>query len=90
MTTENFEKAKKIVLAITEIEKTIEDIDRLIQRAEEISPPTHKTIPIQLGEQYIHTPIASVDRYVFLNMLTLEKDRLEHQTNVLKTEFEEL
>ena len=89
MTNESFERAKELSKQCASLEKRTERIRSLISRIEEIRTESNVT-PIQISEQYIHTPDAAVETDALLEFLNGEIRKINDKIELCHKEFEEL
>lgn len=88
MTTEQFEAARKLEKEISNLQEKEEKLERLEKRAREITGPYADVIRIQLGEQYINTPIATVSIGRFYEFIGDEIERIDKLIKEKRKEFE--
>jgi len=89
MTNESFERAKELSKQCASLEKRTDRIRSLILRIEELRTENGVT-PIQIAEQYIHTPDAAVETDALLEFLNGEIKKINDKIALCYKEFEEL
>lgn len=87
MTKEQFAKGKEILDKIDIAERRKQDIEKLMDRMNQITGKYEKTVNIQLGEQYMYTPVAEVRLEHFGEFLANQIHLTELEIKSLMEEF---
>ena len=90
MTSDQYFKASDILTQIKELNKTKDELIKLLDRIYEITNEYSKTIEIRLAEQFIHTPIAKVDLMRFVDFMNYEISAVNEKVAKLNKEFEDI
>lgn len=89
MTNESFKRAKELSEQCASLEKKTDRIRSLISRIEEIRTESNVT-PIQISEQFMYTPNATVETDALLEFLNGEIQKVNDKIVLCHKEFDEL
>lgn len=87
MTEARWQEGKDLLFKIDEYNKREDEIKKLIDRMEKIVSEVQKTVKIQLGEGYVHTPQAHVDIMEFRDFLNAQLKKYDDAKERLWNEF---
>ncbi len=87
MTKEQFDKGKEVLDKINIAERRKQDIEKFMDRMNQITGKYKKTINIQLNEEYTYTPIAEVRLEHFGEFLANQIHLTELEIKSLMEEF---
>lgn len=90
MTQEKLDIANKLMKEAGIYREEKSNIEKLLERAREITPPTGKYIEIQLGEGWICTPVARVRVDIFKQFLKEEMAYFDSKITEREQKLEEL
>ena len=90
MTSDQYFKAKDILIKINELNKAKDKLIDLLSRIDDTTNGFSKTIEIKLAEQYIHTPTAVVDLMKFVDFMNDEISAVDERIAKLNKEFEDI
>lgn len=91
MTDCEFRQACEIQNCLSSYNEKLGKIECMIDRLKELSMHGNASdIHVKLNEQWVSTPIASIDYSDLLDFLTKQRDKLNNKINDLKKEFTEL
>lgn len=90
MTHEKLDIANKLMKEAGIYNEERSNVEKLLERAREITPPTDKYIKIQLGEGWAYTPVARVRIDIFKQFLKEEMAYFDSKIAECEQKFEEL
>lgn len=89
MTIEGFKRANELSEQCASLKKRTDRIRSLISRIEEIRTESNVT-PIQISEQFMYTPNATVETDALLEFLNGEIRKISDEIVLCRKEFNEL